>query len=67
MIGLDPTNSNAERRAIVIHSAWYADPDLLLIQPMLGRSDGCFVFGTGQIDYVFDRLGPGRMLFSARI
>jgi hypothetical protein len=67
LIGLDPTNSNAEGRAIVIHSAWYASPELLLTQPMLGRSDGCFVFGAEQIDYVFDRLGPGRMLFAARI
>ena len=67
LIGLDPTNSNAEPRAIVIHSAWYANPELLLAQPMLGRSDGCFVFGEAQIDYVFDRLGPGRMLYSARI
>jgi len=67
LIGLDPTNSNAEMRAIVIHSAWYARPEILLTQPMLGRSDGCFVFGEDQIDYVFDRLGPGRMLYSARL
>jgi hypothetical protein len=67
LIGLDPTNNNAEPRAIVIHSAWYAAPEMLLAQPMLGRSDGCFVFGEAQIDYVFDRLGPGRMLFSARL
>jgi hypothetical protein len=67
LIGLDPTNSNAEGRAIVIHSAWYASPEMLLTQPVLGRSDGCFVFGAEQIDYVFDWLGPGRMLFAARI
>lgn len=67
LLGLDPTNSNAEDRAIVIHSAWYANPELLLVQPMLGRSDGCFVFGEAQIDYVFDRLGPGRLLFAAKI
>lgn len=67
LIGLDPTNNNAESRAIIIHSAWYANPDILLTQPVLGRSDGCFTLGEAVIDQVFDRLGPGRMLFSARI
>ena len=67
LIGLDPTNCNAESRAIIIHSAWYANPDVLLTQPVLGRSDGCFTLGEAEIDLVFDRLGPGRMLFSAKI
>src|SRR3546814_7753814 len=26
--GLDPTNSNALGRAIVVHSAWYAEPEI---------------------------------------
>jgi len=67
LIGLDATNDNAESRAIVIHCAWYANPDILLSQPVLGRSDGCFVVGEAEIDLLFDRLGPGRMLFSAKI
>jgi hypothetical protein len=67
LIGLDPTNCNAESRAIIIHSAWYANPDILLTQPVLGRSDGCFTLGEAEIDMVFDRLGPGRMLYSTKI
>lgn len=67
LIGLDPTNSNAESRAIIIHSAWYANPDILLAQPVLGRSDGCFTVGPLELDHIFDRLGPGRMLFSAKL
>lgn len=67
LIGLDPTNNNAESRAIIIHSAWYANPDILLTQPVLGRSEGCFTVGPGEIDHIFDRLGPGRMLYSAKI
>lgn len=67
LIGLDPTNSNAESRAIIIHSAWYANSDILLAQPVLGRSDGCFTVGELELDHVFDRLGPGRMLFSAKL
>src|SRR3546814_7178130 len=40
--GLDPTNSNALGRAIVVHSAWYAEPEIAREQGKLGRSEGCF-------------------------
>src|SRR3546814_1085342 len=29
LVGLDPDNSNADGRAIVVHGAWYADPSLI--------------------------------------
>src|SRR3546814_13772015 len=37
--GLDPTNSNALGRAIVVHSAWYAEPEHAREQGKLGRRD----------------------------
>ncbi|MEN2789312.1 murein L,D-transpeptidase catalytic domain-containing protein [Sphingomonas oligophenolica] len=67
LIGLDATNSNALDRAIVIHSAWYANPDMLTTWGQLGRSEGCFAVGEGDLAQVFDRLGQDRMLFSAKV
>ena len=42
--GLDWTNNNAEARAIVIHNAWYAEPEMIAQHGKLGRSQGCFAF-----------------------
>ena len=42
--GLDWTNYNAEPRAIVIHNAWYAEPDMIAQHGKLGRCEGCFAF-----------------------
>ncbi len=67
LVGLDPTNNNALGRAIVIHSAWYANPDMLRTHGMLGRSQGCFAVGERDLDQVFARLGPDRMLFAAKV
>ena len=44
--GLDWTNNNAEPRAIVIHNAWYAEPDMIALHGMLGRSEGCFAMAA---------------------
>lgn len=38
LVGLDPTNNNALSRAIVIHSAWYANDDMIPSHGKLGRS-----------------------------
>jgi hypothetical protein len=54
-------------RAIVIHSAWYANPDMLMTYGQLGRSEGCFAVGEGALDEVFARLGPDRMVFAAKV
>lgn len=67
LIGLDPTNDQALRRAIVIHSAWYSNPDMLATHGQLGRSQGCFAVGERDLEQVFARLGPGRMLYSAKV
>lgn len=66
LIGLDPTNAHAEERAIVIHSAWYANPETVARQGKLGRSDGCFALGEQDIAMVLARLGRGRLLYAGR-
>ncbi len=66
LLGLDPTNNNALNRAIVVHSAWYANRDMIAKHGKLGRSQGCFAVGERELAKVFERLGPGRMIFSAK-
>lgn len=67
LIGLDPENSNAEARAIVIHPAWYVSPEMVRDHGKLGRSEGCLAVGADDIDYVLDRLGDGRMIYVDKI
>jgi hypothetical protein len=67
LIGLDPQNSNAEARAIVIHGAWYVSPEMVRQHGKLGRSEGCFAFDeSGSLGEVLARLGPGRLLYAGR-
>jgi hypothetical protein len=66
LIGLDPSNAHAEERAIVIHSAWYADASVLARQGKLGRSDGCFAVSPADIAYLLAVLGEGRLLYAGR-
>lgn len=66
--GLDPSNSNAESRAIVVHSAWYAEPNVLATNDgRLGRSEGCFAMSYSSLQEVLARLGPGRFLYADRL
>ena len=65
--GLDYSNSNAEARAIVVHSAWYAEPDVLASTGRLGRSEGCFALSYASLQEVLARLGPGRFLYADRL
>lgn len=65
--GLDMSNSNAEARAIVVHSAWYAEPDVLASNGRLGRSEGCFAMSHSSLQEVLARLGPGRFLYADRL
>lgn len=67
LIGLQPTNDQALERAIVVHAAWYANPDMLRTHGMLGRSQGCFAVGEGDLDQVFAQLGVGRMIYAAKV
>jgi len=67
LIGLDPTNNNALDRAIVLHSAWYANADMLPSYGKLGRSQGCFAVGEDKLDELFGFLGEGRMIYAAKV
>jgi hypothetical protein len=63
--GLDPTNSNAESRAIVIHSAPYMDAAWRRAHGRPGRSFGCFTVETSRIEEVVSALEGGVMLYAA--
>jgi hypothetical protein len=67
LLGLDSTNNNALDRAIVVHSAWYANGDMIAKHGKLGRSQGCFAVGETDLARVFERLGTGRMIYSAKV
>ncbi len=65
--GLDPDNSNAYDRAIVMHPAWYAAPDMLVKWGKLGRSEGCFAMDPDHFAEALATLAGGRLLFADRI
>jgi hypothetical protein len=65
--GLDWTNNNAESRAIVIHNAWYAEPEMIALHGKLGRSQGCFAFSREDHWKVMQRLGEGRMIYADKL
>jgi hypothetical protein len=65
--GLDLDNSNAYDRAIVMHPAWYAAPDMVAKFGKLGRSEGCFAMAPDEFAIALDHLGSGRLLFADRI
>jgi hypothetical protein len=64
--GLDPTNSNAVSRAIVVHSAWYVSGEMVGNRGMLGRSQGCFAIAGSSLDEIMTRLGPGRLIYASK-
>lgn len=65
--GLDWSNNNAENRAIVIHNAWYAEPDVIEQHGKLGRSQGCFAFSRASQWQVMGRLNNGRMIYADKL
>jgi L,D-transpeptidase-like protein len=65
--GLDASNSNAGPRGIVVHSAWYAEPQVAAEYGKLGRSEGCFALSHDSLREVLARLGPGRFLYADKI
>jgi L,D-transpeptidase catalytic domain len=67
LVGLDPTNSNALARGIVVHSAWYISDEMIDHFGMLGRSEGCFALAASSLPEVMTRLGPGRLLYADNI
>lgn len=67
LAGLNASNSNALSRAIVIHGAWYAEPNVVDTTGKLGRSQGCFAVGDTLIDDLFDHLGSNRLIYAAKL
>ena len=65
--GLDWSNYNAEPRAIVIHNAWYAEPDMIPLHGKLGRSEGCFAMSRASQYEVMKRLAGGRMIYADKL
>ncbi len=65
--GLDADNSQALDRAIVMHPAWYAAPDMLSKWGKLGRSEGCFAMAPNDFNEALWHLSGGRLLFADRI
>jgi len=65
--GLDPTNSNAASRAIVVHGAWYVSDQMAGEHGVLGRSEGCFAVASSSLDEILTRLGPGRLIYADKV
>ena len=67
LVGLDPTNTNAEMRGIVVHAAWYVSPQLVRERGKIGRSEGCFALDQADLDEIMTRLGTGRMIYADKV
>jgi hypothetical protein len=65
--GLDWTNNNAEPRAIVIHNAWYAEPEMIAQHGKLGRTEGCFAMPRTSQYEVMRKLAGGRMIYADKL
>ncbi|WP_119084763.1 murein L,D-transpeptidase catalytic domain-containing protein [Altererythrobacter sp. B11] len=65
--GLDPANSNALERAIVMHSADYATQAHVDRWGRLGRSNGCFAMGPEDFREALWHLSGGRLLYADRL
>ena len=65
MDGLEPGfNDHARERALVMHGAWYVDPQLAHRQGRLGRSLGCPALRPQVAAAVIDDVSRGQLLFA---
>ncbi|WP_237152404.1 murein L,D-transpeptidase catalytic domain-containing protein [Oryzibacter oryziterrae] len=60
--GLEPSNSNARERSVVIHSAGYVSEELALKYKRVGCSNGCFAFSESDATNVIQQLEGGSLL-----
>lgn len=65
--GLDPDNSNALDRAIVMHAADYARPEHVDRWGRLGRSNGCFAMAPDDFMWALTQLSGGRLVYADRL
>ncbi|MCB1498523.1 MAG: murein L,D-transpeptidase catalytic domain family protein [Bauldia sp.] len=60
--GLEPTNSNARARLIVMHGAWYVSQDVVNSTGRIGRSQGCPALDHQHARTVIEQLRSGSLL-----
>ncbi len=56
-------NDNAEKRAVVIHSAWYVSEDFISKNGRLGRSWGCPAVDEKIVNELIDLIKNGTILY----
>ena len=66
LIGLDPENSLALDRAIVLHGADYVSETMARDTGRVGRSLGCFAVAQDARDTMIEVLGEGRLLYCGK-
>ena len=62
--GLEPTNSNAYERAIVLHRADYVSEDFIRQTGRIGRSNGCLAVEPSVGDQLIDKLKNGAYIIA---
>ena len=64
--GLEPTNSNAFSRAVVMHTADYVSDAFIRRTGRLGRSEGCFAVEKSVGDALIDKLKDGAYIIASK-
>ena len=64
--GLEPTNSNALARAVVMHPAEYVSEGFIRQTGRLGRSEGCFAVEKSVSDNLVNELRDGAYIIAAK-
>jgi hypothetical protein len=64
--GLEPTNSNALARAVVMHTADYVSESFVRQTGRLGRSQGCFAVERSVGDTLINELKGGAYIIAAK-
>jgi hypothetical protein len=64
--GLEPTNSNALSRAVVMHTADYVSDAFIHQTGRLGRSEGCFAVERSALNTLVDELKGGAYIIAAK-
>jgi len=62
--GLEPTNSNALERLVVLHTADYVSEDFIRQTGRIGRSDGCFAVEQSVGGDLIDKLKNGAYIIA---
>ena len=65
--GLDWTNNNAEPRAIVIHNAWYAEPEMIAHTASSAARKAASLSAAQEPVEVMRKLAGGRMIYADKI